>query len=792
MRKVSPYPDELVYSICSRIHFYSGSIMTRRTKRKLFGNVEKTIHILWPTRLEYFSNEYGLGLTVNELVSKHTLYPYYTRFMSEKKSNKFFEAMVYGNSRANPAAYLKLIQNITPRLYLCPLCVKEDNCEFGEPYWHRSHHLPGSKVCYKHNVYLLAECPVCNESFVNSSNKELNITPKFCSNGHSLEFVVENKNKDLLHIAQENYSLLNSELKFSIEDVIKKFLVYAKVKKYQNVESTVILYDKLVPEFIKRFPTSFLDFIGISIQGEEIQGINRIFQKRERFIHPLHVLLLILFFGGTIENFLSQEIKYTPFGEGPWPCLNKLCPSYLQDVINEVDLKNSNRFAKPRGNFKCLGCGFIYSRLGTNDVQTETYQYDLILRTGEIWDAKFEELLNKNIVYLYEMTEELGVGKVFLRLKLKELFGEINLNQSRAVTMKQIRRSRIKQMITENPHLTVAEIAKIDSRIIKWMQSFDAEWLRENVKSTTRRLGLEDRRNEFLKTLHGLPRTIKTTKKELKQINPSNYAWLIAHDKQWMMEQLPNTVIRKPIKTLEERREQFLKLLNKYPNATRSELNQLESANYKWLMQNDVGWISLRQPPVKLNSNKKNNITLQQRRKTFLRLRDEFPNLSRSELQRQDLSNYTWLRMHDSAWFEHELPSPIDKIGSIKPRFTLLERRNFFMNIYKENPTASPKEIRKLSGSNYTWLHTHDFLWLKERQPSIRKNESIHKRRRVINKSLEERRKEFISIRNENPYLSRSGLKENYQSLYVWLMTNDKYWFSNQLPPIVPRNRKLN
>lgn len=47
-------------------------------------------------------------------------------------------------------------------------------------------------------------------------------------------------------------------------------------------------------------------------------------------------------------------------------------------------------------------------------------------------------------------------------------------------------------------------------------------------------------------------------------------------------------------------------------------------------------------------------------------------------------------------------------------------------------------------------------------------------------------------IKYENPYLSRVGFKESYQSLYVWLMTNDKDWFSNQLPPIVPRNHKSN
>lgn len=786
--KIRLYPDELVYSFCSRIHFTSGNHIVRKTRSQLFGNAGKTIHILWPTRLDYFTNKYRLGLSTSELVTKHTLFPYYTRFLSKEKSNKIFEAMLYGNSRANPSAYLGLNQNKVVRLHLCPLCAKEDIAKYGEPYWHRSHHLPGSKVCYKHNVYLIAECSICNESFANTSNQELNITPMFCNNGHSLEFIIENNNMDLLLIAQENNFLLTSDLYISRYDVFDKFLDYAKVKEYQNVCSTIILYDKLFPDFLKRFPESFLDLIGISIKGEQIKGINRIFWRRDKPIHPLYVLLLMLFFGGTIEGFLFQKISYNPFGEGPWPCLNKLCSEYTRKVIETVEPKNTKQFAKPRGLFECPECGFVYSRLGPDDNQRDMYQYDLILETGEVWNAKFEEILNNDIVYLNEMAEELGVGRVFLRLKLKGIFGEFNLTQSRVGTIKQLRRNWIVEIVRNNPSITLTEITKIDPKIINWLRVHDVDWLRENVKYTRRKISLEDRRKEFLKVLQQHP---NATRKELKQINPRNYAWLNIHDKNWMLIQLPQRETRKPKKTLEERREQYLRLLSKYPKATRTELRKFESSNYTWLKLNDNEWLSLRQPPIILSSNKKKSITLEQRRKDFHKLRKEYPDLSRGELQRQNLSNYNWLRMNDNDWFEQHLPPSKERIGTIKPRFTLEERRNQFLDIYQRNPAATPKELRKICGNNYTWLHTHNFLWLKEYQPSIRKNTNIQKRKRVINKSLEERREEFLTIRNENPHLSRTGLKDEYQSLYVWLMSNDKDWFLNQLPPIVSGNHKL-
>jgi hypothetical protein len=39
--------------------------------------------------------------------------------------------------------------------------------------------------------------------------------------------------------------------------------------------------------------------------------------------HPLRHLLLITFLGCTPEQVFSSFAAYKPFGEGPWPCLNK-------------------------------------------------------------------------------------------------------------------------------------------------------------------------------------------------------------------------------------------------------------------------------------------------------------------------------------------------------------------------------------------------------------------------------------------------------------------------------------
>ncbi len=40
-------------------------------------------------------------------------------------------------------------------LCFCPLCMKQETEQFGEPYWHRLHQIPGVTCCPKHRVKLI-------------------------------------------------------------------------------------------------------------------------------------------------------------------------------------------------------------------------------------------------------------------------------------------------------------------------------------------------------------------------------------------------------------------------------------------------------------------------------------------------------------------------------------------------------------------------------------------------------------------------------------------------------------
>lgn len=64
----------------------------------------------------------------------------------------------------------------------CPECVREDLASLGFSYWRRSH-IKDIKVCAKHNVLLVHQCPFCQKSF-GYRGHSLDVMWKGCAGNH--------------------------------------------------------------------------------------------------------------------------------------------------------------------------------------------------------------------------------------------------------------------------------------------------------------------------------------------------------------------------------------------------------------------------------------------------------------------------------------------------------------------------------------------------------------------------------------------------------------------------------
>ncbi len=149
-----PYPDELLYSIIARYHVWSGNDEMADTMEQLFDNRRERATALIPKHLLRLAEKSTrFGLDFNTLLYQHTVFPYFTCFMLRRS---FDEALASVNDVAREGKSFSIYKHhLFPRyLRYCPLCIRDDRCEYGEGYWHRVHQSYGTSRCGKHGCYL--------------------------------------------------------------------------------------------------------------------------------------------------------------------------------------------------------------------------------------------------------------------------------------------------------------------------------------------------------------------------------------------------------------------------------------------------------------------------------------------------------------------------------------------------------------------------------------------------------------------------------------------------------------
>lgn len=160
------YPDELVYSLLARYYVRSGYMRYIFAAEDLFQSktVRPDIEFVnqyTPAALQMLTK----NMPLEQVIEKHTMFPYYGRFLFKERRNKAFEALVHMQGNYHNLLPMPKRKNGTDRfLRYCPVCAENDRKQYGEAYWHRLHQLQGIKICPLHG------CPL-NDSDVIISGK---------------------------------------------------------------------------------------------------------------------------------------------------------------------------------------------------------------------------------------------------------------------------------------------------------------------------------------------------------------------------------------------------------------------------------------------------------------------------------------------------------------------------------------------------------------------------------------------------------------------------------------------
>lgn len=151
---LTPYSEELLYSTIARAGVHDGETSPKQLLDKVFFDRKVIATVDLPCHIQELADQYpdALGLDVQTLISRHTLWPVYAPFQPREKNQKIVSWM---SGRSQGAVHLAsgvAASRVKSkrRLLLCAACLEEQKLQHGECFWNRHWQVPLVKTCPIH------------------------------------------------------------------------------------------------------------------------------------------------------------------------------------------------------------------------------------------------------------------------------------------------------------------------------------------------------------------------------------------------------------------------------------------------------------------------------------------------------------------------------------------------------------------------------------------------------------------------------------------------------------------
>ncbi|WP_368657329.1 TnsD family Tn7-like transposition protein [Metabacillus halosaccharovorans] len=537
-----PYPDELIYSAISRFHFYSGNTSFVETLEELFQSRSLVPSIEFGSHFSILVQNLGSNYSVESLLAQNTIYPYFAPFITIERQKKLFEDV----SRNGQGIHGRLGISggkISRKqgLFFCSKCANNDINIFGEPYVHREHQLQGIDYCPHHELQLKMY-PVdyrefSRNGYIRFDRRQMDL--------FELQEIESCEFKEVqVKLAKMAYRLLQIPInQFSIENVFKKYRTLLRENNWLMTNNR-LKKDEFFKAFISKFPPGFLEKYESPIEFERSNPWLQVMVTNylRNGTHPFRHLLLLYFFEQDIDSFLELKGDEGPFGSGPWPCLNKAAKHYKDLVISEVEIKTRDKVLI--GKFSC-SCGFKYTRIGPDKSEEDKWRKSRITAYGNVWEEKFEELVNMNISRK-EIASELDVS-------LKTVYNLIDSKKtSQELTEKY--RAELIEWREQFPDANRMQFQTELKKTFTYLYNHEREWLDVNLPSKRDTLHTPKNPNVTLKNnfenrikyyrsllLDAIKECPDLTRTKLRKKFYTAYTYLHKNDKEWFDANLPQT-----------------------------------------------------------------------------------------------------------------------------------------------------------------------------------------------------------------------------------------------------------
>jgi hypothetical protein len=504
------YPDELLYSICARFSDRVSYPNAKSILQELFGAPTASAVIDLPNRLDYLAASLpeGTSLTLDGLILRHTLFPFFSSFIQPVLVRQLRTSM---ESRCGPTAHMRsgiMASRISMPAHLrfCPTCKREDEAYFRESYWHRLHQLPGVVVCPSHQTSLE------NSSVgFRAGRKHLQfISAEQATRAMPVSHVdIENRDyRALLRFARDAEWLLEyPNFGTSLKSLHSRYL-HLLIERGLATHTGSIHVKKLLEEFNSYFSPALLKLLHCELRGSDLEKSNwllRLVRGSKHAMHPLYHLLLMQFLGCTAEEFFQLPEELNFFGKEPWPCLNPAANHFKEPVIQEYTLSPRLRDNHPIARFNCE-CGFAYSRSGPDSSPDDRFRIGKMISFGSVWEAKLKGLWKESSFSLSEIGRRLGVDPLTVRRHATRLKLPFSRSGKRSKPLKRATRlksgilpavwekklgtcrSKWLSAIRQTPKITMKILRRKLSQDYAWLLQNDSDWLKKHSPQAQKRV----------------------------------------------------------------------------------------------------------------------------------------------------------------------------------------------------------------------------------------------------------------------------------------------------------------
>jgi hypothetical protein len=376
-------------------------------------------------------------------------------------------------------------------------------------YWHRLHQIPGVEVCSTHNVFLeISSARRNNDEFV-SAEQEIQVTSPQSLN------LLNSSHQKLLKIAQDTAWLLNQQsLVFELKSIHNRYLYLLAGQGLASYNGGKVHIQQLLEAFKNYYSPELLKLLQCEVDAQSHGNwLSRLVRLPKGSQHPLRHLLLMHFLGHTVEEFFKLPSEFKPFGEGPWFCLNPVCPHFQKLKIKECQIKYAKIESTPInipswvGIFGCE-CGFVYSIKDFHQTTSNRFRVSTVKSYGPLWEEALRKLWEDSSVTLTKIGHQLGVSTWTVKkhairlglscprqgpskptqLKAEQLSCSVK-EQVDAPNKFEIYRNEWLSVLEQNPNADRTSLYKQCPRVYGWLRKRDSEWLEAHLPPPRRKNG---------------------------------------------------------------------------------------------------------------------------------------------------------------------------------------------------------------------------------------------------------------------------------------------------------------